>query len=72
MTKKRAKDIEVAIYKGDTFLFAGTIEECAAHRNVKPDTIRFYMTKAYQRKLAKRKRSRDTIQVIRLDDDDDE
>lgn len=66
------KPIEVAMYKGDTFLFEGTIKECAAHRKVKPETIKFYLTPAYQRKLAKRKRSKNPIQVIRLDDDEDD
>lgn len=62
----------VAMYKGDDFLFEGTIEECAAHRNVKPETIYYYTTPAYERKLAKRK-TRNPITVIRLDDDlDDE
>lgn len=66
-----SKEIEVAMYKGDVFLCMGTIKECAAERNVKPDTIRFYLTGAYHRKLAKRKRSRNPIRVIRLDDDEE-
>lgn len=67
----RKNTLEVAMYKGDEFLFAGTIQECAKHRNVRPETIRYYLTPAYANKLAKRKRSRNPIQVIRLDDADE-
>jgi hypothetical protein len=68
---RKKKQLEVAMYKGDTFLFAGTVKECAAHRKVKPATIRYYLTQAYANKLASRKRSRNPIQVIRMDDDEE-
>ena len=32
--------IEYAIYKGDTFLFIGTAEECATRMNVKPAFVK--------------------------------
>ncbi|MGX1195729.1 hypothetical protein [Metabacillus sp. SLBN-84] len=64
--------IEVAVYKGDEFVCSGTVNECAAFRNVKPDTIRYYLTAAYQRKLEKRKGSRNPIHVIRLDGEDED
>lgn len=72
MTRKRAVDREVAMYKGDDFIFAGTVGECAAFKNVKPETIRFYLTPAYERKMAKRKRVRNPLRVIRLDEEDDD
>lgn len=68
----RKAQTEVAVYKGDEFLFTGTIQECAEHFDVRQETIRYYLTPAYAKKLAKRKRSRKAIQVIRIDDEDDE
>jgi hypothetical protein len=67
----RKNSIEVAMYKGDEFLFAGTIKECAEHQGVNPATIRYYLTQAYANKLTKRKRSRNPIHVICLDDAED-
>ena len=69
MTRKLAVDREVAMYKGDTFLFAGTVGECAVFKNVKPETIRYYLTPSYERKMAKRKRVRNPLRVIRLDEE---
>lgn len=54
MSKKQK---EVAVYKGDTFIYVGTVKECATHLNVKPETIQYYLTDSYARKLAKRKNS---------------
>lgn len=65
------KSKEIALYKGDELIFIGTIQECAAQRNVQPETIRYYLTDAYARKLAKRKRSRRPLTAIVLNDDDD-
>lgn len=42
-----------AIYKGDTFLFEGTVRECAEYFNVKEKTIYFLSTPS-QHKRAKR------------------
>lgn len=35
---------EYAVYKGDKFLFVGTIKECAEHFNVSKDTVIFWAT----------------------------
>ena len=35
---------EYAVYKGDKFLFVGTIKECAEHFKVKRDTVIFWAT----------------------------
>lgn len=46
---------EYAVYKGDNLLAMGTAEECAEALNVKAETIYYYTTDAYKRKLEKRK-----------------
>lgn len=45
---------EYAIYKGDDLLVLGTKQECADALGVKPDTISFYCTPTYHRRVAKR------------------
>ncbi|OEH53015.1 hypothetical protein AQ616_18425 [Oceanobacillus sp. E9] len=45
---------EWAIYKGDQFVFMGTTNECAKELGVHPDTIRFYSTPIYKKRLEKR------------------
>lgn len=44
------KEKEYAIYKGDEFLYLGTLKECAAYLEVSERTIKFYMSKAYQKR----------------------
>ena len=60
---------EYAVYKGDSFICAGTINECAEYMGVLAKTIRFYTTPAYQRRIEKRKNARNYITVIKLDDE---
>lgn len=60
---------EFAIYKGEEFLFIGTAQECAEHLNVKTDTIRYYASPAYLRKLERRK-ARNYLIAVRLDDEE--
>ncbi|WP_224771191.1 hypothetical protein [Metabacillus idriensis] len=62
---------EYAVYKGEDILCIGTIKECAEFMNVLPDTIKFYMTPSYLKRVAKRKKAKNYITVIRLDDDND-
>lgn len=40
-----------AIYKGDEFIFMGTAKECGEYLGVKPESIRFRTTPAYQRRV---------------------
>ncbi len=61
----------VVVYKGDTLLAEGTLEECAAKLHVKPTTIMFYTTAAYGRRLAKAK-SIDKRRTAYFMDGDDE
>lgn len=52
--------MEVAVYKGDTLLCIGTLRECAQRLNVKPNTVYYYTTAAYRRKVNARSRSKST------------
>jgi hypothetical protein len=61
---------EYAVYKGESLICIGTIKECAKHMKVLPNTVRFYTTPTYQRRLDKRKNPRNYITVIKLEDDD--
>lgn len=58
---------EVAVYKGDDLLCMGTIRECAKKLGVRPDTITFYMTPTYRKRVARRKKSSGNIrEVVRV------
>jgi hypothetical protein len=62
------KTVEVAVYKGDTFLTLGTVKECADYLGMKEETLKFYLTPTYRKRLEKRKKSKNPIIVIRIDD----
>lgn len=47
---------EYALYKGEDLLEIGTIKEIATRQNVKYDTIRFYGTSIYKKRIGFRKR----------------
>lgn len=59
---------EYALYKGDELLIIGTIEEIASRFKVKPATIKFYGSPAYQRRTGKKESGRRAL--VRLDDDE--
>jgi hypothetical protein len=62
---------EYAVYRGDTFLTVGNIKECAEFMGVQQDTVRYYLSAAYKRKVANRKKSSgDVMIVIKLDDEE--
>lgn len=42
--------MEYAIYKGDTYLFGGTIKDLAKYLGVSERTIRFYTTPVYRKR----------------------
>lgn len=55
---------EVAVYRGDEMLCTGTVQECAKKMKVLPETIRFYTTPTYRKRLALRKNGRYQDQLI--------
>lgn len=42
--------MEYALYKGDTYLFGGTIKDLAKYLGVSERTIRFYTTPTYRKR----------------------
>ncbi|MCU4771014.1 hypothetical protein OCF65_20815 [Bacillus toyonensis] len=60
---------EYAIYKGESLICTGTVQECAQHLGVIPKTILFYKTPAYRKRVASRKKARNYLTVTALDED---
>lgn len=48
--QKNRKYIVYALYKGDEFIGEGTIHELSKQTGLKTNTLRFYMSKAYQKR----------------------
>jgi hypothetical protein len=61
---------EYAVYKGESMICIGTIKECADHMGVLPETVKFYTTPTYKRRIEKRKNPRNYITVFKLDDEE--
>lgn len=61
---------EYALYKGEELLSFGTIGEIAEEMGVKKDTVRYYKTPAYKRKLVKRKTRGKQRILIEIEDDE--
>lgn len=61
---------EYVVYKGESFICIGTMQECAQHMGVLPETVYFYTTQAYQRRLDKRKNPRNYLTVTELEEDE--
>jgi len=57
---------EYALFKGEQMVAIGTVEEIAQERGVKPKTIHFYMSRAYQRRAKSEVNNR--LQLIKLED----
>lgn len=55
---------EYALYKGEECLAIGTIREIAEKMNVKKETIKFYVTPTYKKRIKGSKKRRE---LIRLD-----
>ena len=57
---------EYALYRGEDLLCVGTIKEIAKKLNILPDTVKYYGTNAYKRKLSKRN-VRNARELVSLD-----
>lgn len=64
------KEKEYAVYKGDLFICIGTKQECADFIGVDIETIRFYLTPSYKKRV-KNRRGNNHLVVISLDDEED-
>lgn len=61
---------EYALYKGDSLLSIGTIPEIAMDMGVKKETIEYYRTQAYKRKLKRRNAYNGNVRIlIEIEDD---
>lgn len=56
-----------ALYKGEELLAIGTVFEIAVKMKVQVDTILYYKTNAYKRKLEKRNKDKCRI-LVKLED----
>lgn len=56
---------QYALYKGDKYLFGGTIKELAKYLGVKEHTINFYTTPCYKKRI---KHKDNRYEVIKVDD----
>lgn len=57
---------EYALYKGEELLGIGTPYQLAEQLNVKIETIKYYGTEAYKKKLSKRKKSNNPRELVVL------
>lgn len=55
---------EYALYKGDDLLIIGTITELAEFKNVTRDTILFYMSNSYKKRVGD-----NGLYVIKIEND---
>ncbi|MBC1851187.1 hypothetical protein [Listeria seeligeri] len=55
---------EYALYKGDDLLLIGTLTELAEFKNVTRDTILFYMSSSYKKRIGD-----NGLCVIKIEDD---
>ena len=60
---------EYAVYKGEELLVVGTAEECAKELNVQKETIHFYTTPTYRRRLDKRKNPKNCRIAIKIEEE---
>ena len=54
---------EYALYKGDELLSIGTIQEIAKEQNIKEKTVKFYKTRAYEKRIQSRKNKNSKILI---------
>lgn len=71
--KTQGKLTEYGVYKGENLLCFGTAKECAEHLGILETSFRYYLTVAYQRRVAKRKKDYgNRLTIVKLDDEDEE
>lgn len=64
-----SKENIYALYKGDKFIDLGTKKELAEKMGYNPETIGYFASPTYYRKIAKRKNSSNSLIAIRIEDD---
>lgn len=56
----------IAVYKGDNLLMTGKARECAKRLGYKIDSLSWYLTPTYKKRVAKRSYSNNAMKVIKL------
>lgn len=64
---KRRNEGIYALYKGDKFITEGTKKEIAKSIGVKVNTISYYATKAYEKRMKQYKHKKGYKTLIRID-----
>ena len=57
---------DYALYKGDTLLIIGTVEEISKELKIKEQTVTFYRSPAYKKRTTENKGRR----LVKLDNDE--
>lgn len=57
---------EYAFYKGEDILCIGTVNEIAAKFNILPQTVKFYGSNVYKRRIKKKKLKRKKTRNVRI------
>lgn len=65
----RKADRQYALYKGDEFIAEGTPREIAKKTGKTFDTLMFYATPAYRRRVEKAKKAR--LEMVEIEYDDE-
>ncbi|MFY0760213.1 hypothetical protein AB1K32_15185 [Metabacillus dongyingensis] len=60
--------MDLAVYKGDEFICLGTARECAEYMGIKVDSVRFYLSPVYKRRIEARD-AKNAIIVIKIEED---
>lgn len=60
---------EYALYKGEELLYIGTTKEIAKAYNMNVDSVKYYLSGAYKRRVENRKNSKNPRVLILLEDD---
>lgn len=60
------KNLEYALYQGETFITCGTIKEISAETGLKRNTLSFYASKKYRDRLTK---PDEGMILIKIDED---
>ena len=63
--------MEYALYKGEEILAIGTLQKIAKQMNIKVDTVKYYQTPVYKKRLANRKCSGNVRILVKLDNNED-
>jgi hypothetical protein len=64
--------VEVALYRGDRFLDIGTVPELAIKWKIKPQTLYCCMSRADKKRRAGRRLGKNSILIVRFDEEDDD